>query len=58
MLRTVSVLRQFPFSSLREGVTYLSVHPVSWSEPTVLERRFDPGISPEEAAEVAKRIRA
>lgn len=54
MLRTVSVLRQFPFSTLREGVTYLSVHPVSWSEPTVLERRFDPGISPEEAAEVAK----
>jgi hypothetical protein len=54
MLRTVAVLRQFPFSSLREGVTYLSVHPVSWSEPTVLERRFDPGISPEEAAEVAK----
>jgi hypothetical protein len=55
MLRhTVSVLRQFPYSTLREGVTYLSVHPVSWSEPTVLERRFDPGISPEEAAEVAK----
>jgi hypothetical protein len=47
-------LRQFPFSTLREGVTYLSVHPVSWSEPTVLERRFDPGISPEEAAEVVK----
>jgi hypothetical protein len=54
MLRTVAVLRQFPFSSLREGITYLSVHPVSWSEPTILERRFDPGISPEEAAEVAK----
>ncbi len=54
MPRTVSVLRQFPFSALREGITYLSVHPVSWSEPTVLERRFDPGISPEEAAEVAK----
>jgi hypothetical protein len=54
MLRTVSVLRQFPFSSLREGITYLSVHPVSWGEPTVLERRFDPGISPEEAAEVGK----
>ena len=43
-----------PILSLREGVTYLSVHPVSWSEPTVLERRFDPGISPEEAVEVAK----
>lgn len=54
MPRTVSVLRQFPFSALREGITYLSVHPVAWTEPTVLERRFDPGISPEEAAEVAK----
>ena len=53
MARTLAVLRQFPFSSLREGVTYLSVHPVAWTEPTVLERRFDPGISPEEAIEVA-----
>ena len=52
--RTLSVLRQFPFSSLREGVTYLSVHPVAWSEPTVVERRFDPGVSPEEAVEVAQ----
>lgn len=52
--RSVSVLRQFLFSSVREGVTYLSVHPVAWSEPTVLERRFNPGISPEEAAEVAQ----
>jgi len=51
--RTVSVMRQFLFSDIREGITYLSVHPVAWSEPTVLERRFDPGISPEEAAEVA-----
>jgi hypothetical protein len=53
MTRTAAVLRQFPFSTLREGVTYLSVHPVSWSEPTVLERRFDPGISAEEAVDVA-----
>ena len=53
MARTVSVLRQFPFSAVREGITYLSVHPVAWSEPTVLERRFTPGISPEEAADVA-----
>lgn len=52
--RTVSVLRQFLFSSIREGVTYLSVHPVAWSEPTVLERRFDPGVSPEEAGDVAQ----
>ncbi len=53
MARTVGVLRQFPFSSVREGVRYLSVHPVSWAEPTVLERRFDPGVSPEEAVDVA-----
>ena len=51
--RTVSVMRQFLFSEIREGVTYLSVHPTSWSEPTVLEQRFNPGVSPEEAAEVA-----
>jgi len=53
MARTLSVLRQFPFSALREGITYLSVHPVAWTEPTVLERRFDPGISPEEAVDLA-----
>jgi hypothetical protein len=53
MPRAVSVMRQFLFSEIREGITYLSVHPVAWSEPTVLERRFDPGISPEEAAEIA-----
>ena len=51
--RAVSVMRQFLFSDIREGITYLSVHPVAWSEPTVLERRFNPGISPEEAAEIA-----
>jgi hypothetical protein len=32
----------------------MSVHPVAWSEPTVLERRFNPGISPEEASELAR----
>ncbi len=53
MTRTAAVLRQFPFSALREGITYLSVHPVAWSEPTVLERRFDPGVSVEEAVDVA-----
>jgi len=51
--RTVAVLRQLPFSATRPGVTYAAIHPVSWSEPTVLERRFVPGLPPEEAAEVA-----
>src|SRR5580704_5459337 len=53
LARALGVLRQFPCSTLREGITYLSVHPVSWAEPTVLERRFTPGISPEEAVDVA-----
>src|SRR5271169_79271 len=52
--RAVSVMRRFLYSEVREGVTYLSVHPVAWSEPTVLERRFNPRISPEEAAEIAE----
>jgi len=54
MPRAGGVLRQFPFSKVREGVTYISVHPVAWTEPTVLERRFNPGISPEEAVELAR----
>jgi hypothetical protein len=51
--RTVSVLGQFPFSSWRGGVTYVALHPVSWNEPTILERRFQPGVAPSEAAGVA-----
>jgi hypothetical protein len=51
--RAVSVMKQFPFSQIRPGVTYVALHPVSWSEATVLEKRFDPGITPEEAAGIA-----
>jgi hypothetical protein len=52
---TASVLRQIPFSSARDGVTYSAIQPVSWSEPTILERRYRPGVSPEEAvADVAE----
>ena len=48
-----AVLQQFPFSEQRPGVTYAAVQPVSWNEATVLERRFVPGITPEEAVVVA-----
>jgi len=51
--RTVSVLRQIPFSPALDGITYAAIQPVSWSEPTILERRFRPGIPPDEAATVA-----
>ncbi len=54
--RTVSVLRQIPFSPARDGVTYAAIQPVSWSEPTILERRFRPGVSPEDAAEVVAEL--
>src|SRR4051812_21734764 len=53
LARAVSVLRNFPFSRTRPGVTYVAVHPVSWNEPTILEQRFQLGISPEQAAGVA-----
>jgi hypothetical protein len=56
LARAVSVLRNFPFSATRPGVTYLAVHPVSWNEPSVLEQRFAIGISPEQAAGVAMEL--
>jgi hypothetical protein len=45
----LAVWRQFPFSERRPGITYVAVQPVSWSEASILERRFSPGITPEEA---------
>jgi hypothetical protein len=53
MPRFISVARQLPFSASRSGIAYVSVHPVSWSEPTVLERRFRPGLEVEQAAAIA-----
>jgi hypothetical protein len=49
----LAVLQQFPFSQVRPGVSYVAVQPVSWTEATVLEQRFSPGISPEAAMVVA-----
>jgi len=51
-----SVLQQFPFSKQRPGVTYLALHPVSWNEPTVLERRFPAGIDPGQATLIAAEL--
>ncbi|HEY6903201.1 MAG TPA: hypothetical protein VI216_02775 [Candidatus Acidoferrales bacterium] len=53
MPRLLSVTRLFLFSESRPGITAISVHPVSWSEPTILERRFRPGIAPEQAIAMA-----
>jgi hypothetical protein len=51
--QAMTVMRQFEFSVQKPGITYLALHPVSWNEPTILERRFEPGISPEEAVLIA-----
>jgi hypothetical protein len=51
--RMLSLLRQFPFSAQAPGVVHVALHPVSWSEATVLERRFSPPASPEAAVLVA-----
>jgi hypothetical protein len=54
MLRhAASVMRQFAFSEQRGGITYLALHPISWSEPTIFEKRFEPPVPLEEAALVA-----
>lgn len=50
---TLAVIRQFPFSTQRPGISAVALHPVSWSEPTILERRFNPGIDPDQAMGIA-----
>ncbi len=39
--RTLSVLRQFPFSSQRAGINYLAVHSIGWDEPITFQQSFD-----------------
>lgn len=51
--RALAVMRQFPFSALQPGITYMAMHPVSWNEPTIFEQRFRPGITPDEAVLLA-----
>lgn len=51
--RGLSVLRAFPFSAVEPGISYVALQPMSWDEATILERRFNPGITPEEAVLVA-----
>jgi hypothetical protein len=51
--RALAVMRQFPFSVLQPGITYVAMHPVSWNEPTIFEQRFTPGVPPEQAVLLA-----
>jgi hypothetical protein len=52
----VTVLQQFPFSTQRPGISYFALHPVSWNEATVLERRFPSGIDPGQATLIAAEL--
>lgn len=47
------IMGGFQFSQLVPGITGVAVHPISWEQPTILERRFRPGIPSEEAILVA-----
>lgn len=48
------ILQQFPFASASPGVTYFAVQPISWAEPSILERRFVPPATPQQAIEAAQ----
>jgi hypothetical protein len=48
-----ATMKQLPFSAQQFGVTAVAVHPISWIEATILEERYSPGISPEEAVTIA-----
>jgi hypothetical protein len=53
LVRTLSVMRQFPFSTGLPGITDFELHPVAWTEATIFEQRFHPGAAPEVAIAVA-----
>lgn len=52
----LTVLQQFPFSAQRPGISYFALHPVSWSEATMLERRFPAGIDAGQATLIAAEL--
>lgn len=51
--RTLSVLRQFPYSQSRPGVSYVGIHALGWSEPLVLDHSFKQGADVERAVQLA-----
>jgi hypothetical protein len=52
-VHAAAVMQQLPFSTQLPGISGVAVHPISWSEATILEESFRPGISPEEAVTIA-----
>ncbi len=52
--RALSVLRQFPYSEQRPGITAMAVHPIAWEEPLAFQQTFDSATPPEQAVELAR----
>jgi hypothetical protein len=54
LARALGVLQQFPFAPATPGITYVAVQPISYSEPSILERRFIPPATPPQAMEAVQ----
>src|SRR3954463_11711780 len=51
--RLLSVIKQLPFSETLPGVGYLAIHPLSFSEPEILEENYEFRGDPEQAIQQA-----
>ena len=51
--RLLSIIRQFPASTQKNGIGYLAVHSVSWNEPVLFQQTFDYRVDPEKAMTLA-----
>ena len=47
------VLQQFVPSAALPGISQISVHPISWNEPTIFEQKYRPGIPVQQAVLIA-----
>jgi len=51
--RLLSVIRQFPASTQKNGIGFVAVHSVSWNEPVLFQQTFDYRVDPEKALALA-----
>ncbi|MCU1284334.1 MAG: hypothetical protein JWO13_684 [Acidobacteriales bacterium] len=51
--RLLSVIKQLPFSEALPGVGYLAIHPLSFTEPEILEDSYEFRADPEQAIQQA-----
>jgi hypothetical protein len=51
--RLLSVLKQFPFSADRGGISYMAIRSISWDQPIIFQQSFDDRVTPEQALMLA-----